>query len=398
MNDAHSARPLISADEVRERVEAAAAEAATRGLNGLIVWGRGGTLDALSDLHYFSQHFSPGVWVAPSPPELVGCEHGCLLIELSGSTTLVVTDHVASRAVADRVVREWNLARGLIDVLGTAGLSQASIGIIGEEVMPFSIGRMLQNDLPDLELVGADDIGHSLRRRLSDREQEMMVHAGQIGSAIYDALCDGLVPGALEGQAIGRALAEAARTPGCAHWNFLAASGPAADRLIANALPSWEPNLVYQPGDVTHIDCFGLYEGYYYDLARTVVVGHREGDATAKSHEGVRRACTAMARALRPGITAAELHAIGSRELASLGLSPVMGSFGHGIGAGFFPPYVLPGLRESHWPFEAPMGIALEVLARDELGHVAYHEDNFLLTDAGAIQLTSTLWDDRVSI
>jgi Xaa-Pro aminopeptidase len=384
---AEAAGPVIDADENRRRVEAAAAMALSKGLDGLLIWGRGGALDALSDLHYFSGHFSPGVWVPPSPPGLVACEHGCLLIDSGGATTLLATEYVSDRAVADRIVRGWDLGEVLVDAIREHGLSRASVGIVGEEVMPFSIGRRLEAELPDLTLSGSDDIGTRLRRRLSDREQEVMLHAGSVGSGIYDALSEGMVEGQTEGEAIGRGWAQAARTPGCAHWNFLAASGPDADVLVKNAIPSWNPQLAYRPGDVTHIDCFGLYQGYYYDLARTFVVGE---EPLPEPYRGAQRACHAMAAALRPGVTATELHALGMRALSDSGHEPVMGSFGHGIGAGFFPPYITPGLAESDWGFEPPIGVAIEVLARDAEGRVSYHEDDYVLTEDGVVRLTRT--------
>ena len=64
--------------------------------------------------------------------------------------------------------------------------------------------------------------------------------------------------------------------------------------------------------------------------------------------------------------------------LASRGLSAALGSFGHGIGAGFFRPYLLAVGPDLERQLAAPFAMSIEIFATDSAGTFAYHEDNFL--------------------
>src|SRR5205823_12663570 len=136
-----------------------------------------------------------------------------------------------------------------------------------------------------------------------------------------------------------------------------------------------EPGHRYRVGDVVHADCFGFVEGYAYDLARTVVVGGGEPPGQARVSAGARAACEAMAAALRPGATPRALHATASAALADAGLEAVAPGFGHGIGAGFFRPYLFPAGPDLDLTLAPRLGMSFEVFATDGGGRFAYHED-----------------------
>jgi ectoine hydrolase len=379
---------VIPAAEFAERRRRAAREATQRGLDGLLVWGRGGSLDAFSDVHYFSNHYSPMVWVPPLPGVLSGCEHSALLIEPDGSGTLFVSDFCSVEAQVDRVRRGWDLTAELVSHLVAIGAEGSRLGAIGEEVLPFGVVTGLTEALPALRLLPADEISSQLRLRLSESEVAMLVRAGEVGRSIYAEFLAHVVQGASEGEAVGAAIRLAAQIPGCMHWNFISASGPDADALVRFSIPPWKPDRTYSAGDVVHADCFGYVDGYCYDLARTVVIPGDTASRAVAVAGATAEAVREVAGALRPGVTSRELCETAQRALATRGLSSAGGSFGHGIGAGFFRPYLVPAGPDLDRAIEPPFGMSIELFATDGEGGFAYHEDNYVVLERETICLT----------
>lgn len=375
--------PVLADAEFAERRRRLGEACAERGHAAALAWGRGGALDAFSDVHYLSRHYSPGVWVPPIPGVLTGLEHAALVVGLDGHATLVVTDYAAPDAVVDEIRRGLDLAGTVVDVLRERRLASSSLALLGAEVLPDSIGRRLRADLPDLTLADADDLSATMRFRLSDAEIVMLRHAGAVGRRIYDAVSAQIRPGVTEGEALAAGLEVAATTPGCAHWNFLAASGAHAGAIMHASLPAWLPNYTYREGDTVHPDCYGFVGGYAYDLARTAIVGDDPSPAQAHVISAVERACGIIAGALRPGVTPAELHELAVAHLTRERLQPLVPTGGHGIGAGVFRPLLIPTGPDAGRPLEPPLGLAVEVFARDASGNAAYHEDNYIWAQDG---------------
>jgi Xaa-Pro aminopeptidase len=378
---------MIPPIEFRERRQRASREAALRGLDALLVWGRGGSLDAFSDVLYFSNHYSPMVWVPPLAGVLTGCEHAVLLI-VDGEATLLVSDFVSPQTQVEQVRKAWDLTGELVALLRERGGDNWRVGVIGEEVMPFSVASAIREALSSMSLEPADEISSTLRSRLSEAEVGLLVRAGEVGRTVYTAFLEHVVEGNVEGEAVGASLQVAARIPGCVHWNYISASGPDAGVLVRHSLPAWKPDRRFMAGDIVHADCFGYVDGYCYDLARTVVVPgpdeHRKEDVARRTREAVGE----VAGLLRPGVTCGELYRGGVRALERRSLSPLLGTFGHGIGAGFFRPYLLPVGPDLDRRLEPQCGISIEIFATDGDGRYAYHEDNFVLLDGQTLCVT----------
>jgi Xaa-Pro aminopeptidase len=380
--------PQVTADEFASRRRRAAEAGNAEGFDCLLVWARGGTSDAFSDVLYFSNHYSPMVWVPPLAGVLTGCEHSAVLIGNDGYGTLLVSDFCAEDVQVDDVRRGWDLTGEVVASLADLGRGELCVGVIGEEVLPFGVVEAIRSALPRVSLHPADHISSDLRLRLSDAEVGMMRRAGRVGSAVYNTFLEHVMAGATEGAAVGAAWAAAAQIPGCMHWNFISASGPDADVLVRTSLPAWRPERVYQSGDVVHADCFGYSAGYCYDLARTVIVPGSDSRAKLRVAQATAEAVVEVASHLRSGVTSGELYEAGSSALASRGLSAALGSFGHGIGAGFFRPYLIPAGPDLERELEAPFGISIEIFATDSAGAFAYHEDNFLVLADETVCLT----------
>jgi Xaa-Pro aminopeptidase len=318
------------------------------------------------------------VWVPPLPGVLTGCEHAAVVLGLDGSAALIVTDVYSDQVAGIDVRRNANLQEELISTVRDLGLTEGRVGVIGQEVLPFALADALRSMYPSLLLITADEISARLRFHLSDAEVALLQHAGAVGKRIYETYLAAAAPGRTEGEAVGAALAEAAQTPGCAHWSFLSAA-PDPSRLTRGGILGWTPEYRYSSGDVIHADCYGFVRGYVYDIARTRVVG---GGMPHEQHavaEATRCACDAIAGVLAPGKTCHELSVAAVSILSDFGLQSISPSIGHGIGAGFFRPYLVPNGPDAELILEPPCGLSIEIFATTDRGFYAYHEDNFIV-------------------
>ena len=141
-----------------------------------------------------------------------------------------------------------------------------------------------------------------------------------------------------------------------------------------------------------HPDAYGAYDGYFFDIQRTVVVG---GDPSPRLRwllEGVVGVVEEVCAACRPGASARDVALVKDAWLADYGYADLptaaaayeadlmekLTGVGHGVGLGFEPPWID---TASPWVLEAGMTIALEVyLSEPGVGTVAF-EHVVLVTD-----------------
>ena len=149
-----------------------------------------------------------------------------------------------------------------------------------------------------------------------------------------------------------------------------------------------------QPGDVLMLDTGAVCGGYFCDFNRNFAI--------AKASTAVRRAydCLygATQRALenvRPGLTAAELHALIYQDLVGQGAVPCAGRFGHGLGVSL-----------TEWPSISPtdhtilcegMVLAIEPSVQIAPGQSMVHEENIVIRGNHA-ELLSTRATARLPV
>src|SRR3954468_19405507 len=121
--------PRITAGEFRERQDRARAAAQARGLDGLLVWSRGGhTTDRFYDVHWLAGYTSQFPFI-PDGPGWSARSHAALIVPVDGPTVLVA-DMPAFRddlAVADRIEQADDVSAATAAVLADA----VSVGTIG---------------------------------------------------------------------------------------------------------------------------------------------------------------------------------------------------------------------------------------------------------------------------
>nr|WP_245694936.1 Xaa-Pro peptidase family protein [Streptomyces antibioticus] len=200
---------------------------------------------------------------------------------------------------------------------------------------------------------------NDLRIRKAPDEAEALRRAGAAIDRVHSRMGEWLRAGRTERE-VGRDIADAIVAEGHVRADFvIVAAGP------NSASPHHEvSDRVIRPGDPVVVDIGGTTEdGYCSDCTRTYVVGEPPADFL-RLHEVLLVAQRLQTDAVRPGITAGELDAIGRDFIADAGYgSYFIHRTGHGIGLeGHEEPYIVTGsdlVLEPGMAFSVEPGIYL---------------------------------------
>ncbi|MFD0499765.1 MULTISPECIES: M24 family metallopeptidase [Streptomyces violaceusniger group] len=238
--------------------------------------------------------------------------------------------------------------------------------------------------LPDTDQALAGEVLGRLRIRKSEAEAEALRRAGAAIDRVHARMGEWLRAGRTERE-VGRDIAEAIVTEGHVRVDFvIVGSGP------HSASPHHElSDRVILPGDPVVVDIGGTTEdGYCSDSTRDYVVGEPPAEYR-RLYEVLLTAQRAQTDAVRPGITAEQLDAIGRDVITDAGFGPhFIHRTGHGIGLETHEePYIVAG---SALPLEPGMAFSVEpgIYLPDRFG--ARIEDIVICTDDGGERLNRT--------
>jgi Xaa-Pro aminopeptidase len=373
--------PSIPAAEYEQRVASALDGAKQRGLDGLLVWGRGGgTLDRHSDLVYLTGHYP----AFPAIPDLTahwrGRGHAAALLTSAEGVDLVVDEpEPLSPAVSeDQVHHGHDVIACLVQTLRQRGLGRARLGLIGGGALSVAHSRILSDELPALELVAGDDVTASLRMIKSPAEQAIMRHTSRVGVELVDAMRSAAVPGATEADLACAAVGQLARAGGTLANLFIETNGPGR-AWGERRQPTFDSRTPLAAGDLVLVDVTGVIAGYYFDLSRSWVVDREPTGAQSELMVLTEEVIDAVVGGLRPGRTVTEAIQPGLERLRAAGRggdAVEFGALGHGLGLGFEPPWLVAGDERE---LAAGMVIAVEkAVWLDEWA--ASYEDVALIT------------------
>jgi Xaa-Pro aminopeptidase len=258
-----------------------------------------------------------------------------------------------------------------------------------------------RDELPSLDLVRTDDLVERLRIHKSAAEVRAMRAAIALGARAVEAAMAAAIPGATEADTAAEAAAVVARAGGVL-YDAACASGAQAHNFTWARMPSSSIRPL-EPGDMFHMDCYGAFGGYFWDFGRTRVIGDDPTDAQRGLIQAAIDIVDAVCGAIRPGVTAAEVYAVGEAAMAenevvrSLPVEEAdtegFPAVGHGIGLGWEAPWLTP---TDETVLETGMTIAVETLFGHPTLGGGFHEENGVVTDAGFEVLTrdvrSTWW------
>jgi Xaa-Pro aminopeptidase len=208
--------------------------------------------------------------------------------------------------------------------------------------------------LPEAEQCLAGNVLRTLRIRKSPDEVEALRRAAAAIDRVHERVGEWLRPGRTE-RAAGRDIGEAILAEGHVRVDFvIVASGP------NGASPHHDvSDRVIQAGEPVVVDIGGTTEdGYCSDSTRVYTIGEPP-EEFLRLHEVLLRAQRAQTAAVRPGITAEQLDAVGRDIIADAGYGPYfVHRTGHGIGMETHEePYILAG---SSLPLAPGMAFSVE--------------------------------------
>ncbi len=389
---------VIPPEEFRARQERVRETAASQGLDAAVVYSRGGAfMDMSADVMYLTNHYSQQPYMGDDAGVGTARSHGVVIIPADGPTTIVVDIPWWRRdlVVADQV-------RPSIDVTGTTaraladlGLSSGRLGMVGASYMTAAAWLGLQAAVPDATLVRADRMVEDIRIIKSEAELELIRRACALGNQTLETLIDAVVEGATEAEAVGEASRVLLRGGGVL-YDAACASGPTAHRYTSARLPSADPVRRFERGDMFHVDCYGSYGGYFFDFARSRVVGDEPTQTQLDLLESVIAPVETTCAAIKPGMTAGEVYAVADEWLmnspfvASIPTEePEMEGFpavGHGLGLMWEAPWLM---KDDPTPIEPNMYLAVEVLLGYPSVGGAQFEHNGIVTEDGFEVLTT---------
>jgi ectoine hydrolase len=388
----------IGREEFLDRQARARRAAAEASFDGAIVYSRGGAfVDMHADVLYLTNHYSQQPYMGDEAGVGTARAHGVCVLPVDGPTTVVVDVPWWRKdlVVADEVRPSIQVTRNVADAVRQAGLARGRIALVGASYMSAAAYLGLRDELPDAELVRADRLVEDLRLIKSPAEQDVIRHACTVGNATLEALVDAVVEGATEADAVAAA-SEALISRGGVLYDAACASGPWAHQYTHARLPSADPTRRLVRGDLFHVDCYGAYGGYFFDFARSRVVGDQPTDRQLELLEAVIEGVETICAAIKPGMTAGDVYRVADEWMAASSFvaslpseEPEMEGFpavGHGLGLMWEAPWLMQG---DSTPIEADMYLAVELLfGHPSLGGAMF-EHNGLVTDDGFEVLTT---------
>jgi Xaa-Pro aminopeptidase len=211
-----------------------------------------------------------------------------------------------------------------------------------------------QAALPDAQAGLAGDVLLELRMRKSPQEVEALRRAAAAIDRVHRRIGEWLAPGRTEAE-VAKDIADGILAAGHTTVDFvIVGSGP------NGASPHHEvSDRVIRTGDPVVVDIGGTTpDGYCSDSTRTYAVGEPPA-AFRELYEVLLRAQTAQTQAVRPGLTAEELDAVGRDIITGAGYGEhFIHRTGHGIGMETHEePYIVAG---SARPLEPGMAFSVE--------------------------------------
>lgn len=351
-----------------------------KGVDALVVWGKGGgTVDTANDLIYLA-NFSPVFPYAPDlPGGWSGLSHAAVIIPASGEPVLVTDSPTIRRDIIS--VKDIRPAAGftpdmVADTLKSMGLSNSRIGLVAGPWLVAGIYNRLLDVCKGVEFVEMDLAIESLRTHKTPFEFQLLREAAEVGNLAMEAMMkSAATAGTTEADAVAAAYDIAIRR-GAAMIDAACASGPHTAFYAHGMAPQWTTRKL-NDGDIFHCDMYGAaVEGYTWDFSRSVVTGGKWSVAQNEVYDGAIDAINAGVAACRPGVTASELWKVVADVLETRGVACGYPLHGHSYGIGWESPWLVPG---NDTQITAGMAIAIECMAgREDVGYVKF-EHNVLV-------------------
>jgi Xaa-Pro aminopeptidase len=382
----------IPAEEFRARQEKVRRAAAELGLDGVIVWSRGGgPVDMSADVAYLANHYSQQPYMTDHVGIGSGRSHGVLLVPVEGPTIVVVDVPWWRRdlVVAGDVRTGNDVVALAVDAVRGGGLDKKRVGLVGASNMSASAYLAFAAALPNMDLRRADALVEELRIHKSPAEVELLRAAIALGTEAVRRSMELVVAGNTEADVAAEVASVVARAGG-ALYDAPCSSGPNSHHFTWGRMPSWDARRPLAAGDIFHMDTYGALGGYFWDFGRCRVVGDEATDVQRELIEANIAIVDAVCAAIRPGIRACDAHRAGAEVAGQLPIvqrladnpSDTEGfpALGHGIGMGWEGPWIT---ETDETVLEPGMAIAVETLFGEPGLGGTFFEENGIVTNDG---------------
>lgn len=394
----------IPKEEFGERRERFAELLRERNLPGALIWAKGGgNVDLHGPVYYFSHHYSSATQLEDYPPHWWGKSHSALIVTADGAGILIsdIPDYRPDLVAVDEVHVSLDVPGTAGKILQEHGMDRGRVGIVARDTMLVGAYDRLMEIVPDVEWVACEDLFGRVRMVKSPSEVRVIRKACEIGGKACVALMEAVEAGKTEAEVVAESLYVVTREGGMI-YDHPVASGPFTQHYAYGQLPSWDHYRKLETGDLFHVDMYGAFEGYYYDLGRSTVVGGAATDDQKEILEAAISAVEACIAAIRPGVTAGEaaragftwleengFHLAGTKEeldaAGDAALNMTFPAMGHGLGLWWENPWLMP---DDETVLQPGMVIAVErAVGRPGVGSASY-EDDVLVTEEGHEVLT----------
>ena len=245
----------------------------------------------------------PGACLGPGQWSARG--HGALILPVEGPSALIV-DTKAFRddlAVADEVIFSE-------DVVGAAAAAMkrltphGQIGLMGTDSLCWTWHETLLRAVGP-RLVHADEIGPQLRLVKSPAELALLGAASEVGARALDAVMDAAVPARPRPRSR-RPVCFEAVSGGAVITGIGISSGDHGGSYCQSQPAPYDSRYVLQEGDMIRVDLYGSIDGYWFDVARTRVVGREPTEEQTAVMNAARDSVLAGIEVIAPGVTVAK--------------------------------------------------------------------------------------------
>lgn len=366
---------VFPAQEFRDRVTRLQAGMATQGLGALL-------LTAPPDV-FFVTGFLTRFWESPARPWFV-------LVPRLGDPVAVIPSIGAGLMGRTWLqdIRTWDapdprddgltlLASALADLVPANGRIGLPMGLETHLRMPLADYHAICARLAPRQFVDATGCLQRVREVKSAAEiaciRESCAIAGRAFARVPSIATQGRSMAAIFRDFQSALLEEGA------DWVSYVAGGAGPDGYDDVISPAGAQPLLR--GDVLMLDAGAVKDGYFCDFDRNFAIGPAT-ETARRAYSALWMATEDALAAIRPGLRACDLHRLLSDSLRRHGAVPSGGRLGHGLGVTLteWPSFT----PRDDTPLRAGMVLTLEPGCETRDGRIMVHEENIVLTDAGA--------------
>jgi Xaa-Pro dipeptidase len=371
-----------------------------RELSAAVVWGRsGGSYCRSGDVLYLTNYYGNNSGQGYDNPYTHCRAFSAVLLQEDEEPELLIDDSWPRMDLISTSRVSWsrNPAAAVADAIKARKIS-GKIGLCGTDFFPMKYWGELETATPQVEWIPADDLVLQLRKIKSARELDAVREASRISSQACTLMIEALRSGKSEAEAAGEAAREVVRNGGAVHM-IPCSHGEMIEYFVSNPLPGYS-KVAPRVGDLARAFVYGpMFEGYYSDPGRTIVVGNKGSDSQRELIHACAGLCEKLLGAIRPGVQVMELARTGDLLVAELGsekdqCADKFPIYGHGLGLFFEKPYISTLQGDPEDVFLEGMVVGVETfVGRKGVGSAGF-EQNVIITSNGTELVTTTpmLW------